>query len=1213
MFQALATVEEPLVPVGLQAIHANHLEDLRQMVVWLTRQYPIPPLENEVFLVQSNGIAQWLKLALAENSTDEGGGCGISAANSFLLPHRFVWQAYRSVLTEDRIPERSPFDKERLVWRLFRLLPDLAEEEVFSPLARFLGGARGDQRLYQLAQRLAELYEQYGVFRADWLSDWIAGTDMIRPARGEPKPLPEDFQWQPELWRRLIADMANAPGYAGSRASIHERFKSRGLKLMSHERPPGLPRRIVVFGVSSLPQQTLEVLDVLGRFSQVVLCVHNPCQYYWADIVSDRDLLRATRHRSQRKAAMPVDIDDKEMHLHAQPLLAAWGKQGRDYIRLLDEFDDPEAYRSQFYTAGQRVDIFRSPEGKGLLHQLQDDIVSLRPCQESRAHWPAVDPTRDQSIIFHVAHSPQRELEILHDQLLAAFSADATLRPRDIMVMVPDINSYAPGIQAVFGRHDADERYSIPFSISDQGLRHRQPIVVALECLLSLPESRFGAVEIMTLLEVPAIRARFDIGEDDLPQLLAWIRGANICWGLDAAQRAELGLPQGMHRNTWRFGLERMILGYSLGDSEAWCGIEPYGEIGGLEARLAGLLDEFVSALDWLWQLLQTDCSPQCWVDRLAELQAKFFAPQGQDDLLVLVRLQDAVAQWHSACREAQLDEDGSEVKAHDIPLAIVREVWIEGLEDKGLNQRFLAGRVNFATLMPMRAIPFRYVCLLGMNDGDYPRSRPPVDFDLMGKDYRPGDRSRREDDRYLFLEAMLSARQQFYISWVGRSIKDNAMRPPSVLVAQLRDHIDACWALDASNTRPAGAVSQALTTEHPLQPFSRQYFPQRERPANPAASEGIIDILSSRTLFSFDHTWRSAHVTASLSPTEAGTRAAISNSRENARADPIQLNELARFLRHPVQYFYQHRLGVDFSLAEWEQQDAEVFELDGLAKWTLQDELIGDIVKSTADPDEMLAEASRRIERMANQGRLGMGSTAALLHELVAEPMQDLHRRYHKALARWPNCSQLRIPVSYSYPEYSPESGGMAVDVEDTIDELRENESGELCRLVLMSSSLINNPGKSSATYHFKTMMQGWVTHVAAHLPVIGMGRYRMTTELVSKNGSIIFTPLEAERAEVYFRDMLAAWLIGEKKPLPLALSSGFAAIKSMGDEESRGPILDMEAAEAAFLRELEFDQGYLQRAFADFSMLAEDPEFSRLITTLYVPLWQNVKAAPK
>ncbi|GAA3947445.1 exodeoxyribonuclease V subunit gamma [Allohahella marinimesophila] len=1211
MSQALAAqAKDPLVPVGLQAIHANHLEDLRQMVVWLTREYPIPPLENEVFLVQSNGIAQWLKLALAENRSDEGGGCGISAANTFLLPHRFVWQAYRSVLAEDAIPERSPFDRERLVWRLFRLLPELTHESVFTPLARFLGGARGDQRLYQLSQRLAELYEQYGVFRADWLSEWADGSDRMRPARGKPQVLPEDLQWQPELWRRLIDDMANEPGYAGSRASIHERFKARGLTMAAHDRPRGLPRRIVVFGVSSLPQQTLEVLDVLGRFSQVVLCVHNPCQFYWADIVSDRDLLRATRRRAARKAAMPPDLDDSDMHLHAQPLLAAWGKQGRDYIRLLDEFDDPEVYRSRFHTAGQRVDIFRAPEGEGLLHQLQDDIVSLRPCQESREQWPPVDPARDRSIVFHVAHSPQRELEILHDQLLAAFSADKTLRPRDIMVMVPDINSYAPGIQAVFGRHAEDEYYSIPFTISDQGLRHRQPLVVALENLLSLPDSRFGAVEVMTLLEVPAVRARFGIEEGDLPQLLDWINGANIYWGLDAGQRAKLGLPQDMHRNTWRFGLERMILGYSVGDSEAWSGIEPYGEIGGLEAHLAGLLHEFVGALDWLWQLLQTDCSPQQWVDRLAEIQARFFQPEDQGDLLMLVRVQDAVAQWHSACREARLDQDDPEGESFDIPLAIVREVWIEGLEDKGLNQRFLAGRVNFATLMPMRAIPFRYVCLLGMNDGDYPRSRPPVDFDLMGKDYRPGDRSRREDDRYLFLEAMLSAREQLYVSWVGRSIKDNAALPPSVLVAQMRDHINDCWRLDHPPAA-TGRVSDALTTEHPLQPFSRAYFPDRSNAGADDAEPAIQSILASRALFSFDHTWRSAHRETATS-FGAGEVSPYPSSHQAAGVDdPVQLNDLARFLRHPVQYFYQRRLGIDFSLAEHARDEAEVFELDGLGKWALQDELISDVVKSTADPDEMQTEARRLIDRMAAQGRLGMGSTETLLHELVAEPLHDLHERFHKALARWPISSETRITVSYRYLD-AAQPNSVQIEVEDTIDDLRENSQGHLCRLVLMSSSLIRNPGKSSATYQYKAMLNAWVIHVAAHLPGGEAASTGMTTELVSKNGSIVFSPLSSEQADTVFRHMLAAWVLGIDRPLPLSVSAGFAAIGGSSREGALPAIL-MDAAEAAYAQELEYDDGYLQRAFPDFTTMAEDPLFTRLVRELYCPLKLSAKATAK
>ncbi|TVP61067.1 MAG: exodeoxyribonuclease V subunit gamma, partial [Halomonadaceae bacterium] len=808
------------VAAGLQAIHANHLEDLRRVVVWLIREYPIAPLEDETFLVQSNGIAQWLKLALAEHPRDEQGatqgGIGIAAAMAFSLPSRFVWQAYRAVLGADYVPPESPYDKDRLTWRLYGLLPSLTREAQYAPLARFLDGAESDRRRYQLAEKIADLYDQYQVFRADWLSAWEDGDDHLIPARGEPLSLGDEQRWQPALWRRLVAGMTAAER-PSSRSRIHTQFMAAAKQLTPAQRPAGLPRRIIVFGVSSLPQQTLEVLDALGHCCQVVLCVHNPCSFYWADIVSDRDLLRAERKRGAVRDNLHTPPDPDQLHLHAQPLLAAWGKQGRDYIRLLDQFDNPDQYRGGFATAGQRVDIFELPQGDQLLHQIQADITELRPLHETRHHWPQLDAQQDRSLVFHSAHSPQREVEILHDQLLAAFNADATLRPRDTIVMVPDINLYAPHIQAVFGRYRPEHRCHIPFTISDQGQRHQVPLLVALEQLLGLPESRFGVSEILSLLAVPALRERFAIAEADLPRLHQWIDQANIRWGLDGQHRQDLDLPPGLERNTWLSGLQRMLAGFALGDGDAWQGIEPYGEVGGLEAAMAGQLDRFLQRLGELRQELNTPASAEDWLLRIDHLRNTFFAQLDEADLIAWNRFQGSVETWFAATRDAAIDDEL-------LPLAIVREVWLEGLDQGGLNQRFLAGSVNFATLMPMRAIPFRRVCLLGMNDGDYPRSRPPLDFDLMARDYRPGDRSRREDDRYLFLEALLSAREQLYISWVGRSVRDNSVRPPSVLVGQLRDHINSGWTLQSVTKEQTPA--DALTTQHPLQPFSSAYFP---------------------------------------------------------------------------------------------------------------------------------------------------------------------------------------------------------------------------------------------------------------------------------------------------------------------------------------------------------------------------------------------------
>ncbi len=323
---------------GLMVVHGNRLETLRELAVEWMRRHPLAPLENELVLVQSNGIAQWLKLALAAQD-----GLGIAAAVQVELPARFLWQSYRSVLGGDSIPRESPLDKAPLTWRLLRLLPGLLAGEAFAPLRQFLADDHDLRKRHQLAERLADLFDQYQVYRADWLADWAAGRDQLRDARGQARPLDAALCWQPALWRALLADVGGSQA-ADSRAGVHPRFIA-ALETAS-QRPRGLPRRVIVFGISALPEQTLQALAAMARFSQVLLCVHNPCRHYWGDIVADQDLLRERYRHNARHAQKPpaASRGAADLQAHGHPLLAAWGKQGRDYIALLNHHDDPERY-----------------------------------------------------------------------------------------------------------------------------------------------------------------------------------------------------------------------------------------------------------------------------------------------------------------------------------------------------------------------------------------------------------------------------------------------------------------------------------------------------------------------------------------------------------------------------------------------------------------------------------------------------------------------------------------------------------------------------------------------------------------------------------------------------------------------------------------------------------------------------------------------------
>jgi exodeoxyribonuclease V gamma subunit len=280
---------------GLSIIHANHMEDLRRVAIEWIGTHPLQPLENETFIVQSNGMAQWLKLAMASND-----GCGISAAVQMKLPARFLWDAYRAVLGEDRIPDHSPYDKDQLIWRIFRLLPTLTDNDWFSPLKRYLDGDKGLRKRHQLAFRLADLYDQYQVYRADWLKDWAVGKNCLRNAMGKTEKLPSGQYWQAHLWRCIHEEIPEDKRSAG-RFQLHQLFLE-GTKSAA-SRPPGLPRRVIVFGISSLPGQTLEAIHALSHLSQVLIFAHNPCRHYWAEILEDRELLRIHHARHTPKAS----------------------------------------------------------------------------------------------------------------------------------------------------------------------------------------------------------------------------------------------------------------------------------------------------------------------------------------------------------------------------------------------------------------------------------------------------------------------------------------------------------------------------------------------------------------------------------------------------------------------------------------------------------------------------------------------------------------------------------------------------------------------------------------------------------------------------------------------------------------------------------------------------------------------------------------------
>lgn len=864
---------------GLVMLHSNRQETLKSVLVEWLANHPLDLFDKEEMLVQSNGIGQWIKFALAEDV--EKGGIGISANIQFSLPSMFIWRAYRSVLGEEAVPRVSPFDKPRLSWRLFRLLNKLPHTAPFDPLIHFLKGDTDQQRRWQLAQQLADLYDQYQIYRGDWLNHWAQGHCEVFDEQSRSIPLSAEDQWQSHLWQLICEDLGDEQTL--SRSDVHHRFLARCSEALVDRSK--LPKRLIIFGVSSLPKQALEAIDALSEYVQILFCVLNPCKHYWADIIDGRDLLTAKNRRQLQKPAEDLFSSGQP----SQPLLAAWGKQGRDFVRLLDLYDESRSFQSQFGL--NRIDLF-DEEAKPtlLLHQIQHDILEL----ETPHHEPRVLTADDQSLSFVEAYSAQREVDILQDQLISALQKDPSLRPRDILIMVPNVEDYRAQIESVFGRLSASDDRFIPFTISDQSQSSSHSMIGALERVLTINTQRMGVSILFELLDVPSIRRKFQFNGDSLTVLQEWISDAGVRWGLNAQHRSLLGVTNGIEQNSWLFGLRRLLIGYALGESEGVSGVVPLASVKGMNANAVGSLAQLLRVLsDWT-KFIEINHTLDEWVERIERLLAQVFECVEPDEQMIEASLLTELLAIQERAASANVLEP--------VPIHMFSQLLIDAMDAPDLNRRFMSGGVTFATLMPMRAIPFKHIYLLGMQDGAYPRPQVRNDFDLMARPslFRPGDRSRRDDDRYLFLEALLSARESLSISWVGRSAVDNSERPPSVLVAQLRDFIDAHWVCSES----ASSVLNWLTHKHPLQPFAQVYFDQTS------------------ALNTFAHEWMAVH--------QAGSEDSVECSSLK-QGSQISIDDLSRFYKAPARFYYQSLIGASLTRPQEQSQESESFSLSTL------------------------------------------------------------------------------------------------------------------------------------------------------------------------------------------------------------------------------------------------------------------------------------------
>ena len=776
-----------------------------------------------------------------------------------------------------------------------------------------------------------------------------------------------------------------------------------------------------------------------------------------------------------------------------------------------------------------------------LLQQAQSAIRDLLPLAEHPRRIVDID---DRSIVFQVAHGIEREVEILHDHLLSLL-AEGHLRPRDIIVMVPDIEAFAPSIRAVFGQVDRDDARRIPFDIADLRSRGSNPLVVALEWLLRLPDQRIRLQEVRDLLDVPAVAARFDIEAASVPGLFDWLAGAGVRWGLDVDHRERLGLGAAGEQNTWHFGLRRLLLGYASGEGDAYAGIEPFDEIGGLATSGVGSMIELVDRLSSWSSLATRAATPREWAARGRALLDDLFAATDERERLTLTALQDALAAWLEACDAAAFDED--------VPVTVLREAWLAGIDGLDATRRFLTGGITFCTLMPLRAVPFEVVCLLGMNDGDFPRAPRRNDFDLLSLpgQQRPGDRSRRNDDRYLMLEALLSARRTLYVSWRGRNPRDNTSEPPSVLVAQLRDYLASAWRGASDDD-----LLPQLTTEHPLQPFSRRYFEEVEQPGG-------------SRLTTHAREWRAGHAAP-------GRRVdtSIDVAIEPLADRDLEVADLERFVRNPVKTFFASRLGVVSPKEAEAVDDDEPFSIAGLDAYRLRAALL-------EEPDAAIDEGidallARRVARLSGEGGLPM-------FELGTRVVDEAASTARTMLVRWLACRRAH-PQPMPRRSLRVDDGELAID--DGLDDLWSDGQREVW-LAMTPSRLLEGRRPQTAK-----LLGAWLRMLVA-----SACGHRVAGLLIGCDAVLALSSLDVDEARSILFDLLSIWRDGMTRPLPFAIKTGLAAVDGIANGEAiyDGSYQKPDGEGAEFC---------LHRIYPDYRALVADGRFETLVARLAEPL---------
>jgi exodeoxyribonuclease V gamma subunit len=949
------------------------------------------PFAAEVVAVPTRGVERWLTHRLgAAIGTSPGRHDGVCANVEFPFPGRLVSDVLAVATGVDR--DEDPWRPERLVWPVLTVLDRCAGE----PWLRMVGahlGVRGPgeasddddalrhRRRHPAARHIAELFDRYGVFRPSIVLSWLDRTEADDAADSD---LPPDARWQPELLRRVRRQLG-VPSPPERIAEACDRLRAGEVEVDGV-----LPERVSLFGLTRLPATYLEVLRSLATHRDVHLFALHPSLTLWDRIDASHGDLVA------RVAAGLPRADDPTRRQPRHPLLATWAHDSREMQLVLSAAAEAEvAHRSP-----------SSPRRRGsLLARLQESIRDDVPLPGSGTPLPRLD-AGDRSVQVHACHGRGRQVEVLRDAICHLLAADPTLEPRDVIVLCPDIDEYAPLLHSTFGARDPDDPDPppgppvLPYRLADRSLRQTNPLLGALADLLDLLDDRLTATEVLRFAGRPPVRRRFAFDDDALERIAGWVEDSGVRWGLDAEHRR----PWSLHTvtdHTWRAGLDRVLLGVAMDadDARTLGGRLPLDDVDSGDIDLAGRLAELVDRLGTIVAHCCEDRPVADWVALLGRAT----------DLLLAAPPSDAWqrVQLDLLLREV-LAESSSSGTPNDRPLSLAEVRSLLGTRLAGMPTRadFRTGAITMCTLVPMRAVPHRVVCILGLDDGVFPRASRTDGDDLLQRVPLVGDRDPRTEDRQLLLDALLAAEETVVLTYTGHDERTNEQRAPSVPLIELLDVLDRTAA--AHDGTPAG---QAARTHHPLQPFDPDAFDD-DAPwsFDPVQLAGARSVVAERVP-------PPPFLPTALSPREETT---------------VGLDELVRFVQDPLRELLRQRFGLSTWDDDDQLSDAIPIELDGLQRWAVGQRILRQLLAGTDLDAAVRAEIAG--------GTLPPGELRHQLLRDVANAAGAIHR-----LAVDEDVSGAPTSVEVDVDADLVESGGGRVRVLGTVPGVRGDTVAEV------------------------------------------------------------------------------------------------------------------------------------------------------------------------